>query len=542
MLVLRRHALPTFMVAAFAANAGAQKACEIDEGQPGQVARAMLDLQMTQNAGKPEDAARALKHAVGLLSEGDKTKNPIGRAFVTGKVYVSWLAQPSVTNGVAPRASLGFTTDPTGNYDLIAGIDSAFSAVEASNPECASQTAAWRQQKGWVDLVNRAIELGNSPDKGDSAVLVAKRSLQLYRGAPYGYMVLAKAAAEKNDSKGAIENYKQAVAVAAKDTSAAAADMRRQVLMQLGNYAADLYEAGTGDKAANLAEAKAAYEALGKDPGTKFADAARSGQARLATMSGDTTAIRATYADQLANPGAFSYASLMNAAVTAARASQIKDAIKLFESARTLNPSHRDVLYNLSRLYLLDSAYTKAMPYAQQLVTVDPSNPDNYQLVAIGYQSMQKDYANRLKDAENKSKTYGQRANAPRTTAAVQKANIDSAAKMAPVIKAYQDSTAKLVDSAVKYAELMQKLPVRVAFTEFTPSDAKTTLGGTFTNQTDKPCSATLKVEFVDKSGNAVGTQDVSVGPVAPQKSAPFSATATGAGIVAFRYKPITCS
>ena len=57
-----------------------------------------------------------------------------------------------------------------------------------------------------------------------------------------------------------------------------------------------------------MAEAKAAYEALAKDPGTKYADAARTGQARLATLSGDTTAIKASYADQLANPGAFSYA------------------------------------------------------------------------------------------------------------------------------------------------------------------------------------------------------------------------------------------
>ena len=60
-----------------------------------------------------------------------------------------------------------------------------------------------------------------------------------------------------------------------------------------------------------MTEAKAAFEALAKDPGTKYADAARSGQARLAQLSGDTTAIKASYADQLANPGAFSYASLM---------------------------------------------------------------------------------------------------------------------------------------------------------------------------------------------------------------------------------------
>ena len=312
--------------------------------------------------------------------------------------------------------------------------------------------------------------------------------------------------------------------------------------MTLGNYAADLYETGAGDKAAMMKEAKDAYEALAKDPGTKFADAARAGQARLATMSNDTTALKATYADQLANPGAFSYASLMTAAVNAARATQTKDAIKLFEAARSLNPLHRDVLYNLARLYLLDSAHTTALPHARKLVEVDPSNPDNYQLIAIAYQSSQKEYANKQKGFEEKAKVYGQRANAPRVTPAVQRANIDSAAKLTPTINAYRDSSAKLVDSAVKYAELMQKLPARVAFTEFTPAEGKTTLGGTISNQTDAPCSFAFKIEFVDKGGNPVGTpQDVTVGPVAPQKAAAFSATGTGAGIVAFKYNAPPC-
>jgi hypothetical protein len=48
-----------------------------------------------------------------------------------------------------------------------------------------------------------------------------------------------------------------------------------------------------------------------------------------------------------------------------------------------------------------------------------------------------------------------------------------------------------------------------------------------------------MKIEFLDKSGNAVATQSVSVGPIAPGQSAPFHAEATGAGIVAFRYAPL---
>jgi tetratricopeptide (TPR) repeat protein len=228
----------------------------------------------------------------------------------------------------------------------------------------------------------------------------------------------------------------------------------------------------------------------------------------------------------------------MTAAVTAARANQNKDAIKLFEAAYSVNPQHRDVLYNLTRLYIVDSAYRKSLPYARQLVKVDPSNPDNYQLLAIAYAQIKKEYDAKEKTYEAKSKELGQRANTSKS-AAVQKAAIDSVGKIvAPLIKAYADSAKSSVDSAIKYNTM--NLPVRVEFTEFTPSEAKTSLGGKVTNQTDAPKSVTLKIEFVDKTGNVVSTQDVPVGPIAAKASAPFTAAGTGAGIVAFRYGPIT--
>jgi hypothetical protein len=535
MPVLRGTVLPALMIAAIAATAGAQqKACEVDEGSPNQVARAVLDLQLAQNSAKPEDAAAKLKDAVKLLNEGDMKKNATGRSFVFGKTLVLWMQQPSMTSGLTTRGALGFVTDPASPYDIVAGIDSSFSVVEAANPDCAATTAPWRQQKGWVDLVNKAIELANGTNT-DSAIYYAKRSLQLSHNAPYGYMVLAQSAAKNNQPKEAIAEYKSAI-TAAKDT--AQADQRRQMLATLGNYTTDLADQATGaDKTMYMSEAKAAFAELAKDPGTKFADAVRTGQARLATLSGDTTAIKGSYADQLANPSAFSYASLMGAAVTAARANQTKDAIKLFEAARVANPNHRDVLYNLSRLYLLDSAYAQGLPYARQLLAVDPSNPDNYQLVAIAYASIKKGYDAKLKDAEAKAKALGQRANSAKGSAL--KAAIDSAARMTPIIKAYGDSAKMSVDSALKYNDLMMKLPAKIVFTEFTPGEAKATIGGSVTNQTDATKTFTVKLQFVDKGGNVVATQDVNVGPIAPHASAPFQTTGTGAGIIAFKYAPL---
>jgi predicted Zn-dependent protease len=528
-------ALPAFMIAAFAATAHAQKACDLDEGTPAQVARARLDLQLAQSAGKPEDALPKLKDAVKLLSEGDMTKNPTGRAYVLGQTLVLLMGQPTMATGMSTRGGVGLVSDPSAPFDIIAAVDSTFNVVETAFPECTATTAPWRQQKGWVDLINKAIELSNA-GKNDSAAYYAKRSIQLSRNAPYGYMILGQTAVAAKQPKEAITNYQLAIA-AAKDT--AQADQRRQMLQTLGNYTADQAEAATGaDKTEFMNASKAAFAELAKDPGTKYADAAHLGQARLASISGDTAAIKNSYADQLANPSAFSYSSLMNAAVTAARADQTKDAIKLFEAARLINPYHRDVLYNLARLYVVDSSYVLGIPAARQLIAVDPSNPDDYSLIALAYANVKKGYDIKTKAFEAKAKALGAKANTVKGSAL--KAVIDSAARMTPIIKAYNDSAKVAVDSALRYNDLMLHLPAKVVFSQFSAEADKATAGGTLANLGEASRSFTLKVEFIDKTGAVVSAQEVPVGPVAPHSSVPFTAAGTGAGIVAFRYAPLT--
>src|SRR5947209_17280926 len=90
--------LPVMLSAAITAVAGAQqkpKECEVDEGKPSEVARAMLALQVAQTA-KPEDAAKQLRSAITSLEKADKTKNPVGQSFVLGKTLVMWMQQPNV--------------------------------------------------------------------------------------------------------------------------------------------------------------------------------------------------------------------------------------------------------------------------------------------------------------------------------------------------------------------------------------------------------------------------------------------------------------
>ena len=526
MLATAKKALmPLLLSAAVMAVAGAQqkaKECEVDEGKPGEVARAMLALQVAQNASKPDDAQKQLKNAIASLEKADRSKNPVGENFVYGKTLVMWLSQPNMT-ATPTRGALGFTQNPTQPIDLIVSIDSAFGAVEKAMPECASQTSAWRAQKGWVSMINDAISQLNA-DHPDSAEMLAKRSLILNPNAPYGYMVLGNLAQKKNQPRQAIDYFKQTVEKSGSDTTYG--DLKRQTMLAAANLAADAAESATGpEKAAYLTDAKWGYEALAQDAkGGNFADAARSGLARLASASGDTAAVRATYSQQLANPSAYSFQQLLNAGVGLAKAKNVPDATTMFEAAYKKNPYHRDVLYNLAIMYLNGDKYAQAVPVIRQLVSVDPSNGENYRLFTISYANEQKGFNEKIKSYNALAK----KAKLPKSA----KAYEDSA-------RFFFDSAKAVADSALKYNNIAEAFPMKVTFNEFSTTDEKSTVGGTVANSTEQTQTYTVKVDFLDVSGKAIASQTATVGPVAAGQSGRFSVSAPGANIAAFRYAPL---
>ena len=136
------------------------------------------------------------------------------------------------------------------------------------------------------------------------------------------------------------------------------------------------------------------------------------------------------------------------------------------------------------------------LPFLQRLVAVDPGNADNWLLIARAY--------NGLGKAAQKAKNTAQH-------------------------KAYNDST-------VKYYQASEKLPVNVVFTEFTTGETKSTLAGTIENRGAAEKSYTLRVEFLDRSGNVVGSKEVAVASVAPKAKSRFTTTIEGQNIAAFRY------
>jgi len=533
MSVAQRPAVLTLglsLALATVANAqGAQKACEVNESRPTQVGKATLAVQVATSASSPDAAARQLTSAVKLLTEnGEKMDNQAGRNFVLGKALVLWSMQPNVEM-TATRGKLGYTTDPQGSIDLALAIDSAFKVVETSNPECISETSRWRGQKAWINMVNKAIEKLNAEDV-DSAEAVARRAILLNPYAPYGYVVLANVMQKRQKAGEAFTLYRKSIEMAQRDTSYD--DIRRQSLVYLGNLATDSAEmaADAAAKKPYVDVAKSAYEQLLKDKDAgDFIGNARAGMCRVAIVTADTASLRTTYKDPLTTPANYSYSELMNAGVCMARAEMVPEATTLFQAAYEKNPYHRDALSNLAIMLLRNDLHDRALPLAQRLVSVEPNNPENLQLLVLSYAGI----AKRSRDA---------RLAGTKTTAAKGAKTTTKAASTGPKLSAaVADSLFKVekayTDSAVSANERKEKLAYKVTLSDFSTNDEKSTVAGTITNQGQEQKAVTVKVEFLDRDGKVVQSKDATLEAIAPGRSARFSVTANpGKGITAFRY------
>jgi tetratricopeptide (TPR) repeat protein len=187
---------------------------------------------------------------------------------------------------------------------------------------------------------------------------------------------------------------------------------------------------------------------------------------------------------------------LFEAGVNAARAERSKEAAALFEAGLKKNPFYRDGLFNLAVTYLSSNQLDKLPPILDRLVSVDPNNPENYR-VFVNY------YQDKVKMEKN------------------------TVAKKA------------LSDSVLKYYKLFSEPAAKVTFNLFSHDGAKHTLAGAIENLSPAAKTYTLKVDFLDNTGNSLASQEATVGAVDPKASKPFRITVEKEGVVAFKYAPI---
>jgi predicted Zn-dependent protease len=473
------------------AQAPAAAKCEIDDGKPGEVKNARDALVTAGILPKADDKKKQYIKAIGLVTSPKAAANPVGKNWILGRALVS-IAASEGQPIVAPKASVGYAGNPPDNIDLLMAADSAFKAVEQAMPQCESQTEEYRRML-YVPLVNSAVNLYNAKQV-DSAVVIAKRSLVIYPKSPVAYNVIANAAQSKEDIPGAIDAFQKMIVAIGTDT--AYADEKKQVMLNMGSLlAAEADQAADPAKKKEYAKQAAdAYQAYLKEyPGDA---GAQSGLARAQLLAGDSTSANKIYADMLAAPDKFTDMQLFEAGVNAARADRAKDAAALFEAGLKKNPYYRDGLFNGAVTYLTSDQLDKMPPLLDKLIVVDPNNPENYRVWVNYYQDK---------------------------------------------VKLEKDATKKraLSDSVLKYYKLFSEPTVKVTFNLFSHDGTKTTIAGTIENLSPAAKSYTLKIDFLDNTGNSIASQEANVGPVDPKGNKPFRITVDKAGIVAFKYAPL---
>ncbi|MDE3052560.1 MAG: tetratricopeptide repeat protein [Gemmatimonadota bacterium] len=529
MLVNRFTAIGSAVLAvALALPLAAQQAtqCSVDEGKPGEVARAYLAISQLANAQAQDTATlkKRLAETVGALTKGgDKVENPVGHAYELGKLLVLWTTVPGQPLETT-RGQLGFATNPQGSVNLLSAIDSAFTVVEQADSTCQSETLRWRSQKIWQTLVNQSIQELNA-GAVDSAEKHANESLILNRRLPYGYMVLAQVARQRNQLDKAVDLFRKTIAAAHTDTLYN--EVYDQSLLNLGNMARSAAADDTANAAKYYKVASDAFQTLAADttqPGS-YRTEAKNGLVGVSIARGDTAAVKAVYAAQLKNPGASSFTEVVQAGVWATQVGDTVGASTLFHAAYAMNPYHRDALSNLAITDLKQQKYDSTLALLKQLKAVDPDG-DNGRLWVFTYAGIAKQFADLNHDI------VARYAKTKARDVALRKALSDSATLTT-------DSNRVYTQMAVDANAAADSMPVTVHFTQFSHVNGKVTLAGTISNGTADDKSYTLKVDFLDDKGNVVVSQTATVGPVAAHGTGQFSLSAAGATIAAFRYAPL---
>lgn len=515
MIVLRRAVALGAVLALGPALVTAQE-CKIELGKPGQVKDANNALaKMALFAGKAPQVLNTLKEAVTKL-EKDQAKviaaNPTGRALVMGNIFseavgayfADTVGVPDFSKPIA-RGTLGFTTEPEAMIDLIAAADSMYDIVEASDASCMSETEEGRR-KIYAGLVNNAVNQYNAQNV-DGAQALAERGLEVYGGRKLAYIahnLRGNALQAKNDYAGAVDEFKKMADLMKGDTSLVAERQQQMTsISQLILVQADQAEGEA--KNAKVAEAIAYLNGfLAEFPGDAKAESAL---ARAQIMSGDEGAADRVFGAMAANPEKYSDQQLLEAAVNAARAEKDTAAKALFLAGLSKNAYSRDGLFNLTLTLQKLEQWDEAETYIRKLATVDPENPDVYQVFALNYQGKAK----------------------------IAKAAAEKKPDTDPAVKHY-----KMVnDSLLHYFNKYQNATTRVSFNLWAHDEDKHTLAGTVENLGEAEKPYTLKFEFLDAKGGVVASKDAEVGAVAAKGTKAFKLEVEGAGVIAFRYAPL---
>ncbi len=469
--------------------------CSINVNKPDELKSAMTAMTVAQLGGRPEDQQKKLKLAVtSLTSNPGKFKdNQAGHDYILGQALLRWEMQfpdsPTVNKG-----NIGYIVGKDQRVDLFAAADTLLTGVEKSNPDCASEIQSYRMEA----IRPLAIHLSSLINTDSVAMQeqVLKRITAIDSKSALSLYFQGMVAQRKKDPATAADFFTRGAALMPAEIGA---DSNLKAALELGAAQMTRLTAQTmtGDqKKAGMLKAADLYKKFLADfPKSASAPDAQAGLAASLSASGDVASVSSLWDQMLANPAGYTDAQLYDAGTQAFTMNQPAAATKLMDAAQKANPWLRPGLYNAANVYWKAGDFDRMLATSKKLTTIDPNNPDEYQLLALAYQGKSK------------------------------------ATKDPKVVKAYNDSL------NVAFAA-SEKVKAKVTFESFAPGSPKPTLKGSIENISNTPQKGTLKLQFVNLSGAPVTTQNVDFS-LAPKEKMPFSLTGDGAGIVAYRYDPI---
>jgi tetratricopeptide (TPR) repeat protein len=469
--------------------------CSVVTNKPDELKSAMNALTISQLGGKPEDQQKKLKVAVtSLTTNPSKFKdNQAGHDYVLGQSLLRWAAQfPESTT--VNKGNLGYVDGKDQQVDLFAAADTLLTSVGKSNPDCAGEIASYRMEAMRPLAIHLSTLINTDSIAMEEAVL--KRLTAIDSKSALSLYFQGMVAQRKKDPATAADFFSRGAAMMPAEVGA---DSNLKAALELGAAQMTRVAASgkTGDeKKAGMLKAADLYKKFLADfPKSSSAPDAQAGLAAAVSASGDTQSVSALWGQMLANPSGYTDAQLYDAGTQAFTMNQPAAATKLMDAAQKANPWLRPGLYNAANVYWKAGDFDRMLAASKKLTSIDPNNPDEYQLLALAYQGKSK------------------------------------ATKDPKIVKAYNDSL------NVAFAA-SEKVKAKVTFESFAVGSGKPALKGSIENIGTTPQKGTLKLQFVNISGAPVTTQSVDYS-LAPKEKMPFSLTGEGAGIVGYKYDPI---
>ncbi len=463
---------------------------------------------------KPEEKVKALQAVVKTLTDdvlGMPAPMQPSRNFLLAQALLVWLDQPG-TGLTEPRGKLGYTADPTGTMDITYALDSAFSSIRTSKPECSDSLKLYTNGL-WGQLINKAVTFTNSQQL-DSAEIYARRSMLFDKKQYYAYNIMANIALVKEDTASMIEWFGKTAEVTASATDTSSLKVRDNMLQNLASVFTSRASGATGAKKDSLTQmALATYKKyLGHYPNdltTKLR------MMRLSGVQLDSLAAARFVDTVLAGVNAVSDGQLTDAGSELTKNKLYSAGLRLFDAALKKNPFSRDGLYNSAVALNNLERFDEIRPYFQRLRELDPNNAGIYQLA----KNVQASRKLAIQTAANKG--------------------VKPKAGQTIMLNPAQQAKIKVFnDSLVYYTQLIQNMNPTVDVRNFTMGETSAKFGAVLQVPPDKPAASySIIVEFLNTTGAAVATRTHQTKQIAPGGFESISVEGEGKGITGFRYK-----